>query len=142
MAGDTFSNKKGASEPFLQRANEHSTLWTNKTNFFDALMVIYSTNKMPATDIPQGALPCFILDKTETRETMEMAGAAICSFTKQLGFVKPILLLRLPRLKILERYLDRPEFDHMKPLEDREGEPFIIQGRGEMMRDDELGLSN
>ena len=33
----------------------------------------------------------------------------------------------------------------MEPLEDREGEPFIIRGKDKMMekiRDDELGLSN
>ena len=40
----------------------------------------------------------------------------------------------------MDRYPDGPEFDDVKPLEDLEGEPFIIQGRGEMprmMRDDE-----
>ena len=42
----------------------------------------------------------------------------------------------------MERYPDGPEFDNVEPLEDREGEPFIIQGRGEMMRDDEPGPSN
>ena len=40
---------------------------------------------------------------------------------------------------------DGLEFNDVKPLEDREGELFSIQGRGKMpekMRDDELGISN
>ena len=51
-------------------------------------------------------------------------------------------MLRLLRPKIIERYSDGPEFDYMRPVEDREGEPFIIRGEGEMMRDDEPGPSN
>ena len=54
-------------------------------------------------------------------------------------------MLRLLCLKIVERYPDGPEFDSMGPLEDREGEPFIIRGKGqvpEKMRDDEPGPSN
>ena len=100
---------------------------------------------MPATEIPQEALPCLILAKTEAGETVEVASVAMCSFTKQPGMVKPILLLRLLRLKIVERYPDGPEFDYIKPLEDREGEPFIIRGEGQVpgkMRDEEPGPSN
>ena len=51
-------------------------------------------------------------------------------------------MLKLLRPKIVERYPDGPEFDYMKPMEDREGEPFIIRGEGEMMRDEEPGPSN
>ena len=108
-------------------------------------MAIPSTTEMPATEIPQEALPCLILAKTEAGETVEVASAAMCSFTKQPGMVKPILLLRLLRPKIVERYPDGPEFDSMGPLEDREGEPFIIRGEGQApkkMRDDEPGPSN
>ena len=45
----------------------------------------------------------------------------------------------------MERYPDGPEFDYIEPLKDREGEPFIIRGGGqvpEKMRDDEPGPSN
>ena len=123
----------------------HSIFWTNGTNCFDDLMAIPSTTKMPATEIPQEALPCLILAKTESGGTVEVATTAICSFAKQPGLVKPVLMLRLLRLKIVERYPDGPEFDSMEPLEDREGEPFIIRGKGqvpEKMRDDEPGPSN
>ena len=40
----------------------------------------------------------------------EVASAAMCSFIKQPGMVKPILLLRLLCPKIVERYPDGPEF--------------------------------
>ena len=56
--------------------------------------------------------------------------------------MKPILMLRLLRPKIVERYLDGAEFYYIEPLEDREGEPFIIQRKIERpgkMRDDEPG---
>ena len=108
-------------------------------------MAIPSTTEMPATEIPQEALPCLILAKTESGATVEVASAAICSFAKQPGLLKPVLLLKLLRPKIVERYPDGPEFDSMGPLEDREGEPFIIRGKGqvpEKMRDDEPGPSN
>ena len=108
-------------------------------------MAIPSTTEMPATEIPQEALPCLILAKTESGATVEVASAAICSFAKQPGLLKPVLLLKLLRPKIVERYPDGPEFDSMGPLEDREGEPFIIRGKGQVpkkMRDDEPGPSN
>ena len=108
-------------------------------------MATPSTTEMPAIEIPQEALPCLILSKMEAGETVEVASAAMCSFTKQLGMVKPILLLRLLCPKIVERHPDGPEFDYMEPLKDWEGEPFIIRGEGqvpEKMRDDELGPSN
>ena len=58
--------------------------------------------------------------------------------------MKPILFTRLLQSKIVERYLTGPEFDDMDPLEDREGEPFIIGGKveEEKMMDDEPGPSN
>ena len=108
-------------------------------------MAIPSTNEMPATKILQEALPCLILAKTKSGRTVEVASAAMCSFTKQPGLVKKVLLIRLLRPKIVERYLDGPEFEDVEPYEDREGKPLIIQGRGEMpemMRDDESGPSN
>ena len=147
MPGSTLAYKRGASEPFLQRAKEHFALyfWTKGTNCFDDLMVIPSTTEMPATEIPQEALPCLILAKTESGVTVEVASTAICSFAKQPGLLKSVLLLKLLHPKIVERYPDGPEFDSMGPLEDREGEPFIIRGKGqepEEMRDDELGPSN
>ena len=108
-------------------------------------MAIPSTNEMPATEIPQGSLPCLMLAKIEAGKTVEVASAAMCSFTKQLGVVRPILLLRLLPPKIVERYPDGLEFDYMGPLEDWEGEPFIIRGKSKMpekMRDNEPGPSN
>ena len=82
MPSSTLAYKKGASEPFLQRAKEHIALWIKGTNCFDNRMAIRSTTEMPATKIPQGALPCLILAETEAGETVEIASAAMCSFTK------------------------------------------------------------
>ena len=133
------------SKPLFQRVKEHTALWTKGTNYFGGLMAIPLTTEMPATEIPQEALPCLVLAKTENGGTVEVANAAICLFTKQLGLGKPVLMLRLLRPKIVERYPDGPEFDYIEPLEDREGEPFIIRGKGqvlEKMRDDEPGPSN
>ena len=110
----------------------HSIFWTKGTNCFDDLMAIPSTTEMPATEIPPEALPCLILVKTESGAMVKVASVAICSFTKQLGLLKPVLLLKLLLPKIVERYLDGPEFDSMGPLEDREGEPFIIRGKGQV----------
>ena len=60
--------------------------------------------------------------------------------------MKAMLLLRLLQLRIVERYPTGPEFDDMEPLEEREGEPFIIRRKGEIeeerMMDNELGPSN
>ena len=105
-------------------------------------MPIPSVDKMATTDIPQEALPCLILAKTESGETVEVASAAMCSIARHQGLLKPVLMLRLLRPKIIERYPDGPEFDYVRPIEDREGEPFIIRGEGEMMRNDEPGPSN
>lgn len=83
--------------------------------------------------------------KTESGGTIEVASVAMCSFTKHPGLVKPVLLIRLLCPKIVERYPNGQEFDDVEHLEDREGEPFIIRGKGKMperMRDDELGLFN
>ena len=120
----------------------HSILDPRDQTFACTLMPIPSVDKMAATDIPQEALPCLILAKTESGETVEVASAAMCSFARHQGLLKPVLMLRLLRPKIIERYPDGPEFDYMRPMEDREGEPFIIRGEGEMMRDDEPGPSN
>lgn len=89
-------------------------------------MAIPSTDKMPAIDIPQETLPCLILIKTENGRTVEVASAVMCSVTKQPGFVKLILMLRLLWPRIVERYPDGLEFDDVEPLKDREGELFII----------------
>ena len=108
-------------------------------------MAIPSATEMPATEIPQEALPCLILAKNESGGTVEVASTTISSFTKQPGLLKPILLLKLLRPKIVEKYPDGLEFDDMEPLEDREGEPFIIRGKGEIpekIRDYEPGISN
>ena len=78
-------------------------------------MVIPLTNEMLATNMPQEALSCLILVKTEDGGTVELASVAMCSFTKQPGLVKPILMLRLLWPKIVERYPDGPEFDAMEP---------------------------
>ena len=130
MLGSTLAYKRGASGPFLQRAKEDTALWTKGTNCFDDLMAIPLTTKMLATEIPQEALPCLILAKTKSGRTVGVASTAICSFTKQPGLLKPVLLLKLLCLKIVERYPDGLEFDDVEPLEDREGEPFIIRGKG------------
>ena len=106
---------------------------------------IPSTEKMAATDIPQESLPCIILAKTESGKTVEVDTAARCSFVRHLGLVKPVLMLRLLRPKIVERYPISPEFEDLTPLSDHEGEPFVIRGKNEItttMRDDELGPSN
>ena len=100
---------------------------------------------MAATDIPQESLPCILLAKTESGETVEVATAARCSFVRHPGLVKPVLMLRLLRPRIVERYPTSPEFEDLTPLSDHEGEPFVIRGKDEMtttMRDDELGPSN
>ena len=89
-------------------------------------MAIPSTTEMPANEIPQEALPCLILTKTESSGMIEVASAAICSFTKRPGLVKQVLMLRLLHPKIVERYPDGPEFGYIEPLEDQEGERFII----------------
>ena len=120
----------------------HSVLDPRDQTSTHTLMPIPSVDKMAATDIPQEALPCLILAKTESGETVEVASAAMCSFARHQGLLKPVLMLRLLRPRIIERYPDGPEFDYMRPMEDREGEPFIIRGEGEMMRDDEPGPSN
>lgn len=56
------------------------------------------------------------------------------------------ILLRLLQPRIVERYLIGLEFDDVEPLEDLEGELFIIRGKGEIgeekMRNDEPGPSN
>ena len=49
-------------------------------------------------------------------------------------------------LRIMERYPMGPKFDDMEPLEDGQGEPFIVEKKGglneENMMDTELGPSN
>ena len=62
----------------------------------------------------------------ENAETIKVASAEMCSLIQQLALVKPIQLLRLLWLRIVERYLTRLEFDFVETLEDHEGEPFII----------------
>ena len=108
-------------------------------------MPIPSTEEMAATSIPQESLPCIILAKTENGETVEVATAARCPFVQHPGLVKPVLMLRLFRPKIVERYPTSPEFEDLTPLSDHKGEPFIIKEKVQMqekMRDDEPGPSN
>ena len=129
MTGSTLAYKRGAREPFLQRANKHSALCLSGPtgpNSVHTWMPIPSIDEMAATDVSQEALPCIILAKTESGETVEVARATMCYFAQQPGLLKPVLMLRLLRPKIVERYPDGPEFDYMEPMEDREGEPFII----------------
>ena len=100
---------------------------------------------MAATDIPQESLPCIIFPKTESGKTVEVATAARCSFVRHPGLVKPVLMLRVLRPRIMERYPTSPGFEYLAPLSDHEGEPFIMRERVQMqekMRDDEPGPSN
>ena len=95
---------------------------------------------MAATDIPQKSFPCIIFAKMDSGESVEVATAARCSFVQHPGLVKPVLMLRLLRPKIVERYPTSPEFEDLMPLSDHEGEPFIIKEKVQMqekMRDDE-----
>ena len=78
-----------------QTSTPHSVLWTIRTSCVEAVMAIPSTNEMPATKILQKALLCLILAKTKSGRTVEVASAAMCSFTKQQGLVKKVLLIRL-----------------------------------------------
>ena len=78
MVGSTLGYKKGASEPFFQRANKHSA---NRTNYFNTLMPIPLTANLKAADIPQEALPYIMLANTKSGETVELVSATMCSFT-------------------------------------------------------------
>ena len=90
------------------------------------LMLIPSIDEMAAIDVTQEAPPCIILAKMENAKTVKVASVAMCSLIQQLALVKPTLLLRLLWLRIVERYMTGLQFDAVEPLEDHDGEPFII----------------
>ena len=94
---------------------------------------------------PSRISSCIILAKTENRETVEVATAARCSFFWHPGLVKPVLMLRLLRSKIVERYPTSLESEDLTPFSDHKEEPFIIREKMQMqekMRDDEPWPSN
>lgn len=68
-----------------------------------------------------------ILATIENDRTVKVVSMAKCSITRNLGIVKLLLLPRLHRPRIMERYLTSPEFEDVEPLLDHEGEPFIIR---------------
>ena len=137
--------KKGRASHFFKEQTSALHFGPKGPNLCYTLMPIPSIEKMAATEIRQESLPWIILAKTESGETVEVATAARCSFARHPGLVKPVLMLRLLRPRIVERYPTSWEFEDLAPLSDHEGEPFIIRERVQMqekMRDDEPGPSN
>ena len=144
--GSTLAYKRGASEPFLQRANKRTVPWTQRTSRSSTLTTKPLIEAMAASNVPTDILPCVIIAKLETGETVEMASAAKCSLSQGPTIMRPVIMLKLLNPRIVHRYPPETTFDDMEPLEDREGEPLAVEEkdalREEWMRDDEPGPSN
>ena len=84
---------------------------------------------MAIPNAPLEALPLVILATLEIDKMVEIMSTAKCSISHHLSLVKPVILVKLLKPRIVERYLMGTTFDDMSHW-NLEGEPLIMEGEG------------
>lgn len=72
-------------------------------------------------------LPCIFLAKLENGETVEIASLAHCALIRHPDITRPIIMMKLLRLRITHRYPSEETFEDLEPMETKEGKPLEME---------------